>query len=173
MLWRKAKPLLKCEVIHQLPGRVRIGCRALRYLNAHTGEIRQRLEDLMPVTQACVSVLTENVLLHFDCEQATFEEIIEQTESVLGSYSLIAYKAERAAQNVLTVNERRLQEEPMSEMLVRIGVTTATLAFSQLRTSARTAPTTFLGRFVSLPAMTALSLAAPIFRSGWNSMATR
>ena len=32
MLWQRTKPLLHCEVIHQLPGRVRIGCRALRYL---------------------------------------------------------------------------------------------------------------------------------------------
>jgi len=173
MLWRKAQPLLKCEVIHQLPGRVRIACRALRYLSDHAEEVRHRLDDLMPVAQVRVSVLTENVLLHFDCAQATTDEIVEQTESVLGSYSLIAYKAERAAQNDLTVNERRLQEEPMSEMLVRIGVTTATLALSQLRKSARTAPTNMIGRFLSLPAMTALSLAAPIFRSGWNSMATR
>jgi len=118
-----------------------------------------------------VSVLTENVLVTFDATQATTADILEQIESVLGSYSLIAYKAERAAKNLLTVNERRLQEEPISEMLVRIGVTTATLAFSQISKSARRAPTTFLGRFLSVPALTALSLAAPIFRSGWNSMA--
>lgn len=172
MLWRKEKPLLGCEILHQLPGRVRVGSRALRYLDDYADEIRQRLEDLMPVQQARVSVLTENVLVLFDATQATTSDILEQIESVLGSYSLIAYKAERAAKNLLTVNERRLQEEPISEMLVRIGVTTATLAFSQISKSARKAPTTFIGRFLSVPALTALSLAAPIFRSGWNSMAT-
>jgi len=172
MFWQKEKPLLGCEILHQLPGRVRVGCRALRYLNDYAGEIRQRLEDLMPVQRVGVSVLTENVLVMFDAAQATTADILEQIESVLGSYSLIAYKAERAAKNLLTVNERRLQEEPISEMLVRIGVTTTTLAFSQLRKSTRRTPTTFMGRFLSVPALTALSLAAPIFRSGWNSMAT-
>jgi len=141
-------------------------------LSAYAEEIRQRLEDLMPVQQARVTTLTENVLVTFDAAQATTADILEQIESVLGSYSLVAYKAERAAKNLLTVNERRLQEEPISEMLVRIGVTTATLAFSQFSKSTRKNPATFMGRFLSVPALTALSLAAPIFRSGWKSLAT-
>ncbi len=58
-------------------------------------------------------------------------------------------------------------------MVVRIGVTTATLAYSQIRRKALTAPATLLGRFLTLPAMTAVSLAVPIVRSGWNSMVRR
>ena len=128
MLWRKKKPLLQCEVIHQLPGRVRIGCRALRYLTVEADEIRQRLEDLMAVACVRVSVPTENVLVQYDPGQATADDMLQQTESVLGSYSLIAYKADRAAQSSWTVGERRLQEEPISQMLVRIAMTAATFA---------------------------------------------
>ena len=29
----KKKPLLACEIIHHIPGRARIGCRALKYLD--------------------------------------------------------------------------------------------------------------------------------------------
>ncbi len=171
-LWRKEKPLLHCEVVHQLPGRVRIACRALHHLHGDADEIGRQFEDLLPVQTARVSSLTQNVLLQYDPTQATADDMLELAESVLGSYSLTAYKTERAERNALTVNERRLQEEPISDMLVRIGVTTATLAFSQLSKSSLKMPSTFLGRFFTLPAMTALSLALPIFRSGGHSLVT-
>ena len=173
MIWQKRKPLLACEVLHRLPGRVRIGSRALRYLAAQAVEICCRLEDLVPVQAARVSTRTENVLVLYDPRQATLDDIVEQVESILGAYALVAYKAERTAQDALTVNERRLQEEPMSEMLARVGVTTGTLAYSQLSKRAMQAPTTLLGSFLSLPALTAMSLAWPIFRSGLNSVVTR
>jgi cation-transporting P-type ATPase C len=70
----------------------------------------------------------------------------------------------------MTVNERRLQEEPLSELFVRIGVATGTLALSQVSTSVLRPPQMLWGRFLSLPAATALSLALPIFRSGWKSL---
>ncbi len=170
MIWHKTKPLLHCEVLHQLPGRVRIECRALRYLDSHSIEIRQRLEDLVPVHSARVSTITQNVLICYDPVEATLVEIVEQAESVLGAYSLLAYKTERMEQDQATVNERRLQEEPMSEMLTRIGVTTATLGYPLLSKRAMTTPATMLGRFLSMPALTALSLSLPILRSGWSSL---
>ena len=173
MFWRKSKPLLQCVVLHQLPGRVRIGCRALRYLEPYRDEIRQRLSDLVPVRESQVSAVTENVLVQYDPSLATVEEIVDLAESVLAGYSLTAYKAERSVQSAMTVNERRLQEEPLSEMLVRIGVATGTLALSQVRQGALKAPPTLFGRLLSLPAATALSLSLPIFRSGWNSLLSR
>ncbi len=173
MIWRKTKPLLQCDVIHQLPGRVRIGCRALKYLQVEAEGIHQRLEDLVPVCHARVSAITENVLILYDPSQATVEDIVEQTESVLGGYSLLAYKAERSFQDSATVNERRLQEEPISEMLVRIGVTTATLGYPLLSKRAMREPATFLGRFLTLPSLTALSFALPIVRSGSKSLLSR
>ena len=172
MLWQKEKPLLHCEVLHQLPGRVRISCRALGYLATEAEELTRQFEDLLPVERARVSVVTENVLLEYDPQRSTTDEMLELTESMIGSYSLTAYKQERAIRNAPTVNERRLQEEPISAMLVRIGVTTATLAFSQMSKSGSKPSPGLLGRFLSLPAMTALSFAAPIFRSGWRSLAT-
>ncbi len=173
MIWRKPKPLLSCEVLHRLPGRARIGCRALRYLGSHGQEIRRRLEDLVPVHAARLSARTENVLVHYNPRQATLDDIVEQVESILGAYALVAYKAERTVQDAPTVNERRLQEEPISEMLARIGVTTGTLAYSQLGKRAMQPPTTLLDSFLSMPALTAMSLAWPIFRSGTNSLVTR
>ncbi len=172
MFWRKRQPLLHCEIVHALPGRARIRCRALRYLAAYAAEIRQRLQDLSPIRQARVNFLTQNVLLHYDHTQVSVEDVLELTELVIGSYSLTAYKAERAEQNRPTVNERRLQEGSLSEMLTRIGVTTATLVFYFFRKPADNGPGTLAGRFLTVPSLTAASLALPIFRSGLSSLAT-
>ena len=97
MFWRTRRPLLGCEVVHDLPGRVRVRCRALRYLAEHAAEIHQQLEELAPVTAARVSTITTNVLVRYDRQQSTGEEIRQLVESAIGSFSLIAYKAERAA----------------------------------------------------------------------------
>ncbi|MGO8748146.1 MAG: heavy metal translocating P-type ATPase [Thermoguttaceae bacterium] len=172
MFWRKRPPLLHCEIAHALPGRVRIRCRALRYLAAYTAEIRQRLEDLSPICQARVNILTQNVLLHYDHTQVSAQDVLELAELVIGSYALTAYKAERAEQNRPTVNERRLQEGSLSDMLIRIGVTTATLVFYVFRKPAGHGPATLAGRFLTIPSLTAASLAIPIFRSGVSSLAT-
>ncbi len=172
MFWHKRQPLLHCEVVHALPGRVRVQCRALGYLATYAAEIRQRLEDLSPIGKAKVNIVTENVLLHYDQTQVSAQDVLELTELVIGSYSLTAYKAERAEQNRPTVNERRLQEGSLSEMLVRIAVTTATLAFYFLRKPSGHGPATLIARFLTIPSLTASSLAVPIFRSGLHSLAT-
>jgi cation-transporting P-type ATPase C len=172
MFWHKRQPLLHCEITHALPGRVRIRCRALRYLAAYAAEIRQRLEDLSPICQARVNILTQNVLLHYDHTQVSPQDVLELAELVIGSYALTAYKAERSEQNRPTVNERRLQEGSLSDMLIRIGVTTATLVFYVFRKPVGHGPATLSGRFLTVPSLTAASLAIPIFRSGLTSLAT-
>ena len=172
MWWRKRDPLLKCSTLHELPGRVRVGCRALRYLDKHADELQRQLEDLAPVVSARVNVPTANTLIHFDPDQATPTEVLELVESTIAVYSLTAYKAERAERSELTVNERRLQEEPLSEMVGRVAVTTATLALSYFGKAAAKQPATVWRRFTTVPALTAVSLAAPILRSGWNSLRT-
>jgi len=173
MLWHKEKPLLACEVLHELPGRLRIGCRAIGFLRARGDDLRQQLEDLAPVRQARVNVPTANVLIHFDPDQATAAEVVELVDSTVGLFSLEAYKRERAERNRPTVNERRLSDEPISEMLTRVAATTASLAFSRLGGGSSTVPATLTGRVLNMPALTALSLALPIFRSGWHSLRTR
>ena len=110
-------------------------------------KIRQRLEELSPIGKVQVNILTQNVLLHYDQADVSAQDVLEMAELVVGSYSLTAYKAERAEQNRPTVNERRLQEGSLSEMLVRIGVTTATLGFYFFRKPMGHGPATLSGRF--------------------------
>ena len=57
-------------------------------------------------------------------------------------------------------------------MLVRIGVTTATLAFYFFRKPSGHGPATLLGRFLTRSVADGRRLALPIFRSGLRSLAT-
>ncbi len=170
ILWQKQKPLMHCQPVHDLPGRMRIGCRGLRYLEPWSTEITRRLEDLAPVVAARITPRTANVLVNYDPQQATAEEIRDLVESTLGTYSLMAYKGERGERNRPTVNERRLLEEPLVQMVIRVGVTTSSLLFAYLRGEAAPSRTGFWGRLLNMPTLTALSLASPIFRSGVGSL---
>ncbi|MBD3257569.1 heavy metal translocating P-type ATPase [candidate division GN15 bacterium] len=168
MFGRKPKPLLQCDIAHDLPGRVRVRCRALRYLCEQAADMEQRLRDHPNITQARVTCLTANVLVEYNPDQIALAEITETVQAVVGNYSLVAYKAERLEAARQTVQERRLQEEPIREMLTRVIVTSVTLLFSFRRQA--TTPTSFIRRFLSMPALTAMSLALPILKSGTASL---
>ena len=169
MFGHKQAPLLKCEVRHSLPGRVRIACRALKFLATEKELLEERFHNLNSVLSASVSNITGNVLLHHD-EGTTATELVDVVESVIGSFSLAAFKEERRQLALATVQERRLQEEPISAMLTRVAITSATLFFSWLGRDKPKPIRSALGRFFTMPALTAMSLAGPIVTSGWESL---
>lgn len=171
MFGSKPANLLQCEVRHSLPGRLRIACAALRHLAPQAALAGERIMEHPAVLRCRVSCITQNVLVHYNPDAAGGAEILEYVESVLASFSLFAYKADRSARNRPTVNERRIQEEPIAEMVTRVVVASGALAFSWLR-GGGTAHATLAGRFLSLPALTALGLAVPILRSGFDSLRT-
>jgi manganese/zinc-transporting P-type ATPase C len=171
MFGHKEPPLLACVFRHQLPGRVRIDCRALRHLKRYAEDIETRIQNLPAVHSVRVSIVTSNVLVTFDSNLTTDEDIRESVESIIGSHSLAAYKTERYRRNRPTVNERRLEEAPISEMTSRILINGATLLFSVMR-GKKSPPASFIGRFLTMPALTAMSLGWPIFKNGMESIRT-
>ncbi len=169
---RKQKPLLQCEVLHALPGRMRIGCRALRYLINQHDAICSDIENIPGVRTVSISHRTANVLIHFEPDALPGNTLPEAVEAVLSACSLEAYKSERQEQTSLTVTERRLQNEPLEEMATRVAVTSAALLFHSLKGSHGSVPAALLPRFTTFPALTALSLAGPIFRNGLDALRT-
>jgi cation-transporting P-type ATPase C len=172
MFGSKKIPLLSCQVLHSIPGRIRIGCRALRYLDDYASEIEERHLNIPEISKARVSIITENILIHYENEHISAESLRETVESIIGTYSRIAYKAERDLIHKTTVNERRIQEAPISEMVTRVVVTAVTLAFSWFRRGSRIPATTLTSKLLNMSALTTLSLGMPIFRSGWDSLRT-
>jgi len=168
MFGRKPKPLLQCDIIHDLPGRARIRCRALYYLGEQARDVEFRLVDHEGIESARVTSIAANVLIVFNPERATLKNVTDFVQSVIGDYSLIAYKAERLELARQTVQERRLQEEPLREMITRVVVTSVTLLFTFRRQT--TPAASFVGRFLTMPALTSISLAMPILKSGLRSI---
>ncbi len=164
----KKKPLLACHVIHSVPGRIRIGCRALQFLGEQKEEIESRLAKDFAVTNATLSSVTENVVIEFDPGKTSAKTVLESTENIIGQFSTVAYRRDKEIQSELTVQERRIQEEPINEMLMRIGINTLTILFGFIRKPSP--PATFLQKFTNMNALTALSLSKPIFQSGFNAL---
>jgi len=162
------RPLVSCDIIHNLPGRLRIHCRALGLLDDHKEDIQTRLETDFAVTAAVVSPLSETTLIYYDSSKSNSRDILELMEAVMASYSTVAFKIDREIQSKNTVQERRLQEEPLSEMLIRIGINTATLLIGYFRKVAP--PVTLFQKLTNLNALTAMSLSKPILMSGFNSL---
>ena len=90
----KIEPLLKCSVLHALDGRIRIGCRAIKYLADHTGEISERFSQIAGVTDVTVSTITANILIYYDTERVDQADLIEAFETNLAPYSFYAHRAE-------------------------------------------------------------------------------
>lgn len=167
---RKKKPLLYCDVLHVLPGRLRIGCRALYYLADQQAHIATELERIPGITDVRISSLTANVLLRFDERVLSPADLQNAVRATLSACSLEAHKSERQAETALTVTERRLQSEPIEEMATRVVVTTVALLFHGLRKKPHAIPSSLFSRLTTFPALTALSLAGPIFRNGIDAL---
>jgi cation-transporting P-type ATPase C len=148
---------------------VRLACRALRHLGEQTSEIETRIANLPGVTSASVTTITANVLVRYDPVLLDPDALRESVQLIVGDYSLVAHKAEREEESAQTVNERRLQEGSVRDMLVRVAATSASVLLSMRRRRAA-GPRSLLGRFTTMPALTSLALAVPIVRSGLGSL---
>jgi len=157
-----------CRIVHELPGRVRIECPGLRHLSSEVGAISRKLGGAPAVRSIQVNAISESVLVRFDRRMSNAQDVLFAAQAVLNEYSLAVFKAERTLAAQSTVQERRLQEESVGEILARVVASAVTLGFTALST--RQAPAALLGRFMTVPALTALSLAWPILRSGWRSL---
>ncbi len=164
----RKKPLLSCDVTHTLPGRLRIHCRALGLLDAYKNEIQDRLLADFAVTSVVAASGSESLVIYYDANKSNSREILELVEAVMASYSTVAFKIDREIQNRQTVQERRLHEEPLSEMLMRIGINAVTLMIGYVRKPAP--PVTLFQKLTNLNAITAMSLSKPILSSGFDSL---
>jgi cation-transporting P-type ATPase C len=170
MFGTEKQPLLACIIRHSISGRVRLACRALRFLEDYTEEIEERLNNVPEIIGAKITLITGSALIYFDQEHSTVEQVCETCESIIATYSRIAYKSERDLIHKTTVNERRIQEAPLSEMVTRVLVTTVTLLMAWLKKGGTRPASTLLGKFLNMPAITTLSLGLPIFKSGFDSL---
>ena len=170
MLFQKSqkRPLLKCYFAHQMRGRVRIVCHAVRYLAQEQDDLESHFSELRGVTALRMNCLASSVILNYDPEMTSADDLIDSVESIIASHSLNALQMEREERNRLSVQERNLHEEPFSTMLLRSAAAGGLLLASWLTRAS--VPATITGRLFGFTGLGALSLAAPLFRSGFDAL---
>lgn len=166
--------LLACTVSHSLPGRVRLRNGALRYLAPERETIAGRVAETHGVQSVVVTPITGSVLVTFDPTETDAEALRELVEFVIGDYALDALKEERTERFALPVSERRIQSEPIGELVSRVVAAGAALVISafgrRAAVGAAGAATAGLGRFLRLPFLASVALAWPILQNGTRSL---
>ena len=172
MYWKSLskEPLLKCRVLHHIPGRMRIGCQAIRYLDGYEHDIRERILELEWVEQVSIEVITSNMVVHFDVAFDAPERIVARVEEIIALFSIAAHQRERKENNKPTVNERRLQEEPVGSLLRNVLLGTGALVYAMVTQSGKAQGASLLGRLFGFTSLTSISLALPIIKSGFESL---
>lgn len=161
-LLRKERLLLDREVIHSIKGRIRVSCKALSYLGDYTEALEKNINSVSYVKSCKFNSLTKNILVVYDYQAVSTEDVLEVLDSVISSYSLVAYKRHRKqANNQLTVKERRLQEEPLGNKVKRMLFNGFAITYSLQP---------FMSRFAYFPALVTIFLSLPIFKSGLISI---
>lgn len=162
------RPLLKCWIAHRMRGRVRIVCRAVRHLRSEQEDLEAHFAELRGVLSLRMNCLASSVILRYDPEMTSDEELLEAVEGIVAMHSLNALQKDREERNRLTVQERNLHEEPLSTMLFRSAAAGGLLLFSWLRRAS--VPTTIAGRLFGFSGLGAMALALPLFRSGLSAL---
>lgn len=162
-------PLFKCDVIHSLPGRIRIGCRALKYLKDYEKTIEKRILKINVIQSVKVNILTENLLIKYDNNLVDQENIISFIEEILSYYTMEAHKKEREEIAEKTVKEREIQKTSLPYMLKRIAITTGALAYTIVKKQ-DTIQKPFYKKFTNVSSLTSLYLSYPFLKSGIASL---
>lgn len=171
LFMKKDKPLLKCEVLHSVPGRIRIGCRALQYLYEYKQEIEKNILDIEYIKKTKVENITSNVLIYYNMDIVDADEVKEIVESIIATYSIPAYQKERKEKNKVVVKENRIEEEDSGKILKRLALTAGSLVGSKVVGETQLIP--WFGRlskFTTFSSLASIYLSKPIMLNGAKSL---
>lgn len=149
------------EVRHRLPGRVRWGVRTLLGKEGLARELELELARVAGVTRVQANHITGSLLVEFHPERE--EPIARKAQELAGI---------GPPPPPPVAKERSMYEASSAQKLTDIVLTSVALALtSWSRRAGWTAAPTLLGRLFTGPALTALMVGQPIFRTGLQSLA--
>ncbi len=167
---KRNEPITACRTVHALPGRIRLRTRALTYLEKETKDIYWRLSEIEGVESVEVTPSSGSILMHYNSDLILEDALMESVEYVISTYSVTVFREHKAELNRLPVSERRVESEPISEMVTRVVVTGVSILYAVIRPKA--IPMGLIGRLTSFNSLTALSLSVPILKNGFHSLIT-
>lgn len=164
-------PLFKCNVVHTMPGRVRINCRAFGYLNKFNHKIEKNLTNMKYIKSAEVNNVTKNVLIYYDRKLISQDEILNLLQEIISRYSITVYKGEREDIENTISKVKEVREESAKDILKRVAVNVGTLSYSLITKENwnLVQGTSMLSKFTTIPALVSMGLIAPLFRTGIGS----
>ncbi|MEI6856263.1 heavy metal translocating P-type ATPase [Psychrilyobacter sp.] len=161
-------PLMKCFEEHYTKGRLRVKIRALKYLTKYNEELTTQLLMNKSIKDLKISNITHNVLIYFDEEKLSKENLLELIENIISNYSLPAYRDERSQERSLDIVDRSLYEKDTTEIMKNIVISAAILLYfiwSKVPT-----PLNFYARLINKRSLVVLSLAMPVIKNGMKSL---
>lgn len=161
-------PLMKCFEEHYIKGRLRIKIRALKYLDKYNKELLAQLLLNKSIKSLKISNITYNILIHFEEEKLSKEDLLELVENVISNYSLPAYRNERSHERSFDIVDRSLYEEDTTAIIKNIVVSAATLLY--FTWSKVPTPLKFSARLINKRSLMVISLAMPVIKNGVQSL---
>lgn len=164
-MFKKKQDLFSVNIIHSLPGRIRLNCIALKYLKEFNEEILSNLLDTHIIKKASINNITQNMLIFYDGEKIIQEELINLVKDILSHYSLYAYKEERKAESLnITVRER---EEDVKDIVKRLALNVSLIGYSMIKkTKSLNIDGPMYKKFLNVPAIGAMYLTKSLFKDG-------
>ena len=164
-MFKKKQDLFSVNIIHSLPGRIRLNCIALKYLKEFNEEILSNLLDTHIIKKASINNITQNMLIFYDGETITQEDLINLVKDILSHYSLYAYKEERKAESLnITVRER---EEDVKDIVKRLALNVSLIGYSMIKkTKSLNIDGPMYKKFLNVPAIGAMYLTKSLFKDG-------
>ncbi len=171
MFGQSEQRLMTVEVVHQLPGRLRFRCGALKYLDHVETELLQGFRQHQYISDVHLNTITGSLLVLHDREHIDSEAIVDLVEGQLSGFALLAYERQREQYGNVEVRERRLQDASFVDIAKRVAVSAGSLAlFGFARTLRGHGMMGWRRVFLAPPALVSLGLSIPIFQSGWESL---
>ena len=166
MIISREPSLIRCNIIHSLPGRVRVSCKAIRYIEKFKDEIESNIKKLSFIKDININELTGNALILYDSKRANKNNIKEVFE-----ISISKYYSNIPKNKISELNKKSIScnEESVSTILKRIGITSGALAYSYARNSPRY-DTYGIKKLLTVPSLVSLGLTAPVFKSGLEAV---
>lgn len=171
MALNKNIPLFKCSVIHTMPGRVRVGCRAFQYLSKLNSKIERNFTDMRAIKRAEINNITKNILICYDKRLTSQDEILILLQEVVSKYSITVYKNEREDIGRRISQVKEVREESTEDILKRVAVNAGTLSYSLITKQnwSLISGTSIFSKFTTIPALISIGLIAPLFKTGIGS----
>ncbi|MCP4181365.1 MAG: cation-translocating P-type ATPase [bacterium] len=123
----------KCDIIHSLPGRIRINCKGLAYLSGFNSDMLLKINNIEGVTESTISNITSNILLYYNTELVNQNRLLEAVENIISQYAIHAYQNELIKKNSNSVEERNLHDESISKIIFNLTLSLGLMGLSFLK----------------------------------------